>query len=363
MTTPDTERTMAKGPGKHYRNGLSLIEVMNMFPTDEAAREWFEEVRWGGEPACCDCGSLNVQCGASHPSQTHRCRDCRKFFSVTKGTAMERTKLGLRVWAIAIYLMSTELKGRASMKLRRDLGITQKAAWHLAHRLRQAWEENNGLSLFDGPVEVDEAYFGGKRANMSNARRKELEGAGRGPVTMTAVVGAKDRETNQVAARVIDSTDRATLQGFVDEHASPDAALLHGRRDGVPGQWPGARDRQTQRGGIRPVSRRRDDPHQRRRELLVHAQAGAQGDVPPTEPEAPPALRERVLWAAQRPGVGHHRPDAVAGEGARREAAPVQGPDRRHRRSGHGQLGGYGRQHPRRSGPHLGGSEVRHRHG
>ena len=223
--TPDTERTMAKGPGKHYRNGLSLIEVMNMFPTDEAAREWFEEVRWGGEPACCDCGSLNVQCGASHPSQTHRCRDCRKFFSVTKGTAMERTKLGLRVWAIAIYLMSTELKGRASMKLRRDLGITQKAAWHLAHRLRQAWEENNGLSLFDGPVEVDEAYFGGKRANMSTAKRKELEGTGRGPVGKTAVVAAKDRETKQVAARVIEATDRATLQGFVDEHASPDAAL------------------------------------------------------------------------------------------------------------------------------------------
>ena len=217
-------KTPAKAPGKYYRKGLSLIDVVTLFPTDEAAREWFEEVRWGGEPACCDCGSLNVQCGAKHPSQTHRCRDCRKFFSVTKGTAMERTKLGLRIWAIAIYLMSTELKGRASMKLHRDLGITQKAAWHLAHRLRQAWEQN-GKSPFDGPVEVDEAYFGGVRANMSNAKRKELEGTGRGPVGKTAVVGAKDRETNRVAARVIAEVDGETLNSFVDQHAGDGAAV------------------------------------------------------------------------------------------------------------------------------------------
>lgn len=215
---------MAKGPGKHYRKGLSLVEVMDMFPTDEAAREWFEDVRWGGEPACADCGSLNVQCGARHPSQTHRCRDCRKFFSVTKGTAMERTKLGLRIWAIAIYLMSTELKGRASMKLRRDLGITQKAAWHLAHRLRQTWEDS-GASPFDGTVEVDEAFFGGLRKNMSTAKREALKGTGRGPVGKTAVVGMKDRETGQVVARVVDSVDKPTLTGFVDEHATGDATL------------------------------------------------------------------------------------------------------------------------------------------
>lgn len=218
---------MAKGPGKHHRTGISLVEIMDMFPTDQAAREWFEETRWGGEPACTDCGSVNVQCGAKHPSQTHRCRDCRKFFSVTKGTAMERTKLGLRTWAIAIYLMSTELKGRASMKLRRDLGITQKAAWHLAHRLRQAWEDE-GASPFSGPVEVDEAFFGGKRKNMSLKRRKELkeQGLGRGPAGKTAVVAAKDRGTNRVAARVVENVDQPTLADFVDDHASPSAALF-----------------------------------------------------------------------------------------------------------------------------------------
>ncbi len=128
------------------------------------------------------------------------------------GTAMQSSKLGLRIWGIAIYLLSTELKGRASMKLHRDLGISQKAAWHLAHRLRVAWDDGT-VNLFAGPMEVDEAYFGGKRANMSKAKRAELAGTGRGPVGKAAVVGAKDRETNRVAARVVASVDRATLLG------------------------------------------------------------------------------------------------------------------------------------------------------
>ena len=80
-----------------------------------------------------------------------------------------------------------------------------------------------GPVLFGGPVEVDESYFGGKRANMSNAKRKELEGTGRGPVGKTAVVGAKDRETGQVAARVITEVDGATLNSFVDQHTDPEA--------------------------------------------------------------------------------------------------------------------------------------------
>ncbi len=217
------ERRPKKAPGKYWRKGLSLIDVVNMFPTDEAARDWFEEVRWGGEPACPNCGSVNVQSGAKHPSMTHRCRErkCRKFFSVTTGTAMQSTKLSLRVWALAIYLMTTELKGRASMKLHRDLGISQKAAWHLAHRLREAWDTKQA-SPFAGPVEVDETYIGGLERNKH--RSKKLK-AGRGPVGKTAVVGAKDRETGQVAARVIRRTDGETLKGFVEEHSELEATV------------------------------------------------------------------------------------------------------------------------------------------
>ena len=109
------------------------------------------------------------------------------------------------------------------MKLHRDLGITQKSAWFLAQRLRSALSQEG--AMFAGPVEVDETYFGGKRRNMSNAKRKELADTGRGAVGKVAVVGVKDRATKQVSAKVVTSTDKDTLQGFVSEHAEPGATV------------------------------------------------------------------------------------------------------------------------------------------
>ena len=215
---------MAKdAPGKHYRKGMSLIEAMKMFPDDAAAEAWFTRVRWPNGPACPECGSMNVQSGASHPTMPYRCRErqCRKRFSVRYGTVMQSSKLGYQVWAMAIYLSLTSLKSVSSMKLHRDLDITQKTAWHLAHRLRKAFE--GGGSIFAGPVEVDETYMGGRRANMPKAKREKL--TGRGAVGKTAVVGAKDRATNHVAAHVVESTDKPTLHGFVAAHAAPDATV------------------------------------------------------------------------------------------------------------------------------------------
>ena len=98
------------------------------------------------------------------------------------------------------------------MKLHRDLEITQKSAWFLAHRIRKSWGSENH-SMFSGPVEADETHIEGRRANMPKSKRKQLDG--RGPTGKTAVVGIKDRETNRVSATVVESTDSATLQGFV----------------------------------------------------------------------------------------------------------------------------------------------------
>ena len=90
-----------------------------------------------------------------------RCRDCRKRFSVRTGTVMQSSKLGFQTWLVAMYLLTTSLKGVSLMKLHRDLGVTQKTAWHLAHRLREMWRRN-GIDPFAGPVEADETYIGGK---------------------------------------------------------------------------------------------------------------------------------------------------------------------------------------------------------
>ena len=150
------------------------------------------------------------------------CKDCRAYFSVRTGTPIARSNVPMRKWAIAIYLCLTNLKSVSSMKLHRDLGVSQKTAWFMLHRIRQAWAEDDD-DQFDGPVEVDETYIGGKRRNMSKSKRKEL--MGRGTVGKTAVVGVKDRESNEVRAEVVSATDGETLKGFVREHVEPGSVL------------------------------------------------------------------------------------------------------------------------------------------
>ena len=222
-----------KAPGRSHRKGLSLVEVTGLFPDDNRAREWFATCRWPGGPTCPYCGTTNVQSGIKHKTMTHRCRECpgKRFFSLKTGTLMEGSKLSYRVWAIAIYLMTTNLKGVSSMKLHRDLGITQKSAWHLAHRLRNVWGQEKG-SLFLGPVEVDETFIGGKEKNKHGS--KKIKGA-KGTLGKIPVVGMKDRATNSVKASVISNTDRGTLQGFVTELATPGTKIYTDEHSGYDG--------------------------------------------------------------------------------------------------------------------------------
>ena len=177
-------------PGKAHREGISLVKLMKMFPDDRAARKWFESKIWPDGPYCPRCGSLDVQHSISHKTMTHRCRDCngKPRFSLKTGNIMEGSKLGYQTWAIAIYLLMTNLKGVSSMKLHRDLEITQKSAWHLAHRLRKAFEA--GEALFSGPAEADESYWGGKERNKH--AHKKLR-AGRGTAGKVPVAGIRDR--------------------------------------------------------------------------------------------------------------------------------------------------------------------------
>lgn len=214
---------MAKqAPGKSYRKGLTLVQLMDMFLTEEAATEWFESVIWPKGRRCPKCGSTRTR-GASHKRMPYWCSDCRGYFSVKTGTAMQRSKIPMRKWAIGIYLCLTSLKSVSSMKLKRDLGVSQPTAWFMLHRIREAWAGEIVDAPFDGPVEFDETYMGGKRKNKSNAEREAAEG--RGPVDMTAVIGAKDRDSNQVSAKVITSTDAETLQGFVTDHTDSDTVV------------------------------------------------------------------------------------------------------------------------------------------
>ncbi len=150
-----------------------------------------------------------VQKQAKSLTQNPCLTGCRKYFSVRTGTAIARSNVPLQKWAFAIYLCLTSLKSVSSMKLHRDIGVSQPTAWFMLHRIREAWKYE-GNNNFTGPVEVDETFMGGKDRNKHNHKRNHVQG----PSGKTVVMGMKDRSSNKVVAKRVSNRDKQTIHGF-----------------------------------------------------------------------------------------------------------------------------------------------------
>ena len=193
---------------------MSSMEFFEVFPTEEAAVKWFEKVRWPEGRCCPHCRSKDTYEVASKKPQPYRCRAkrCRKYFSATVGTVLASKKLPVRKWLHAMCLMSSSKKGLSSLQLARELRIAPESAWRLGHKVREAWNRG-ALFPMTGEVEVDGTYIGGRRRNMSNAKRKETAGTGHGAVGKASVMG--------IRATPVPRVDKPMLQGGIRRNVAP----------------------------------------------------------------------------------------------------------------------------------------------
>ena len=180
--------TTHKAPGKSTREGITMVQLCDMFPDEDSAREWFEARVWPDGRHCPHCGSVNTQAADGGNKMPYRCPDCRNYFSVKTNTVMRNSNLPLRKWAFAIYLHLTSLKGVSSMKLHRDIGVPQKTAWFMLQRIRKAWDNDDDWP-FGGPWKSTRPTSAARRRTSTGIRsygwpwrsRKNRRGRGEGP--------------------------------------------------------------------------------------------------------------------------------------------------------------------------------------
>ncbi len=192
---------------------------MALVPDEKAAVKYFESKRWPDGPQCPRYESKDVRrCQGIKPMPLY-CRACGKHFSVRIGTPMQGSKLPVRTWPLAAYLITSSRKGVSSIHLGKQLGVTQRTAWFLNHRIREAFAEHEGM--LSGTVEIDETYIGGKERNKHFDKKLK---AGRGTIGKIPVVGLRAR-SRKARAFPIQRGDAATLRKIVERNVQPGSVI------------------------------------------------------------------------------------------------------------------------------------------
>ena len=200
---------------KIYRpnTAISIYEFLKRFPDEKSARLYLEQSRWNGNIECPRCKSTKIGKWGKNEGW-HKCNNCKKPFNVKTNSIFENSKIPLDKWFLAFYLMVTERKGISSVQISIKLGITQKSAWLMCQKAREAMGNCKNNYIFKGIVECDETYIGGKKRNRHSNKNVVK---GRGSVGKIPVFGIVERQ-GRTMSMVVPDTTKGTLQGIIRQN-------------------------------------------------------------------------------------------------------------------------------------------------
>jgi len=197
---------------------ISTFQLFALIPDAETARLYLEARLWPNGTVCPTCAGQDRI--TARKDGFHRCNKCKLDFTVRTGTIFERSHVPLHKWIYAMYLMVTARKGISSMQLAKEIGVTQKSAWFMLQRLREACGGNCGKLA--GIIEIDEAYIGGKETNKHESKKQKT---GRGTIGKAAVMGLRERGGKTVAM-TIKSADKETIQNAIFDNVEIGSTLM-----------------------------------------------------------------------------------------------------------------------------------------
>jgi transposase-like protein len=195
----------------------TLAEFLEYFQDEETCRQHFTAIRFRNGEYCPHCGHTTIYTFSN--GKRYRCAKCKQDFTIKTGTVFGESKLPIKKWFIAIYLLSTTSKGISSVQLAKHVGVTQKTGWFMDHRIRKAMKQNKG-QLF-GTVEVDETLIGGLEKNKHKSKRLHK---GTGPVGKTPIFGARSRK-GEIRATVVSGLGSKELQGEIAKYVSQNSVV------------------------------------------------------------------------------------------------------------------------------------------
>ncbi|MGD0320911.1 MAG: IS1595 family transposase [Acidimicrobiales bacterium] len=236
----------------------TIASLSREISTEAEAYAYLESLRWGGYPTCAHCGSeavsyMTPKNGTSRKTRTGslserrvwQCRDCRKQFSVTTGTVMDRTKISVRTWVMVFFELCASKNGVAAREIERKYGLCPRTAWHMTQRIRAAMANNNG-GLFSGIVEADEMYVGKRQRGKGSGMIDKL------PVVTLVERGGRARSTIPVSGSAIEAlpivvdgvkpgtavvTDSSALYSDLHHYVAKHETVNHSAKEWGRGVW------------------------------------------------------------------------------------------------------------------------------